>query len=177
MKVWYLQNRSGRSGKFFFSESAYLKATHQEDKRKIFIFEMIDGGIESGNYSQSLFLNRERENQLSSIFNELDEFTVNYSKLKQMFEELCPEIKSFYTNKSEISKNFKIINDKKSFKSYISQPRIKKYLLLQVSDSIEWYEQLLKCHNFKSLPLEKLNSVKINNFEIAKQNVKKMKRT
>ena len=177
MKVWYLQNHSGRTGKFFFSESAYLKATNSRDTRKVFILEMIDGGVPSNEFSQALFLNRERENQLSTIFGEVDEFTKNFSEFKKIFEELCPDTTAFWTSKKELSKNLKIINDKKSFKSYVSQLRVKKFLLLHVSDSVEWFESILKCHGFQSLPVDKIphKDIRVKNFFKAKENIKKSK--
>ncbi len=177
MKVWYLQNHSGRTGKFFFTESAYLKSTNSRDTRRVFVLEMVDGGIPSNEFSQSLFLNRERETQLSSIFGELDEFTKNYTEFKRLFEELSPDTTNYWLSKKELLKNFKIINDKKAFKSYVSQPRVKKFLLLHVSESVEWFESVLRCHAFQSLPEDRLpiKDSRKSNFWKAKENIKKSK--
>ena len=101
MKVWFIQSRGGRGGKFYFNETSYLRATYKDDPRKVFILEMTGGGIPSGQYAESLFLERERENQLSTILGEADNFTINFSELKSIFENVCPEKTSgFYTSKS-----------------------------------------------------------------------------
>lgn len=178
MKVWHIQSRSGRGGKFYFSETAYLKATHKNDARKVFVFEMIDGGIESGKYSEALFLKRERDDQLSTVLGEATDFTVNINNFRALFEKICPEQKSFYTTKSELLKAFKIINDKKTFSTFVSNHRIKMYLLYTVSDSVEWYEALLKCHGFQSLPVDRrvpISEERMKNFLEAKSRNKKKK--
>ena len=179
MKVWHIQSRGGRGGKFYFSETAYLKATYKNDTRKVFVFEMIDGGIESGKYSEALFLKRERDDQLSTVLGEASDFTVNMNNLRVMFEKMCPEVKSFYTTKSELVKSFKIINDKKTFSTFVSNHRIKMYLLYSVSDSVEWYETLLKCHAFQYLTVDKrvpISEERMKNFLEAKSNTKKKKK-
>jgi hypothetical protein len=179
MKVWHIQSRSGRGGKFYFSETAYLKATYKNDARKVFVFEMVDGGIESGKYSESLFLKRERDDQLSTVLGEATDFTVNINNFRTLFEKICPDKKSFYTTKSELSKAFKIINDKKTFSTFVSNHHIKMYLLFTVSDSVEWYESLLKCHGFQFLPEDKrapISEERMKNFLEAKSKIKKKKR-
>lgn len=177
MKVWFIQSRGGRGGKFYFNETAYLRATYKDDPRKVFILEMTGGGIPSGQYAEALFLERERENQLSTILGEADNFTVNFAELKTLFEKICPEKTSgFYTSKGEVLKSFKIINDKKTFSTYVSNPRIKKFLLFMVSDSVEWYKSLLKCHAFQSLPGDKrvpISEDRLKNFMEAKNSLRK----
>lgn len=178
MKVWHIQNRGGRGGKFYFSETAYLKATYKNDTRKVFVFEMVDGGIESGEYSEALYLKRERDDQLSTVLGEASDFTVNMNNLRTMFEKVCPEVESFYTTKSEMMKSFKIINDKKTFSTFVSNHRIKMYLLYSVSDTVEWYETLLKCHGFQSLPVDRrvpISDKRMKNFLDAKSKNKKKK--
>jgi hypothetical protein len=56
------------------------------------------------------------------------------------------------------------------------------YLLFEVSDSVEWYQTLLKCHNFVSIPTKHWNRTtgssvteqrRIDNFKEAKESMKK----
>ena len=181
MKVWFIQSRSGRGGKFYFNETAYLRATYKDDPRKVFILEMTDGNMPSGQYSEALLLKRERDEQLSSILGEADKFTVNFSELKSIFEKICPDDRNgaFYTSKSEILKGLKIISEKKVFSTYITNPRIKKFLLLYVSDSVEWYQALLKCHAFQSLPSDRRTTIseeRLKNFTEAKESLRKKKK-
>ena len=179
MKVWHIQSRGGRGGKFYFSEASYLKATYKNDTRKVFVFEMIDGGIESGKYSEGIYLKRERDDQLSTVLGEASDFTINLNNFRETFEKLCPEKTAFYTTKHELSKSFKITNDKKTFSTFVSNPRVKKYLLLVVSDTVEWYESVLKCHAFQSLPDDKrlpISEERLNNFMKAKNSLRKRKK-
>ena len=83
MKVWYLKNRHGRGGKFFTSEKAYLNATHKDDTRLLHILEVTSvNGVKSGDYFTGLLLERERDEQLSIILDETDNFTRNFAMLK-----------------------------------------------------------------------------------------------
>jgi hypothetical protein len=176
MKVWYIQNRSGKSGKFYFSEIAYLRATHKNDTRKVFVLEMCDGGISSGQFSESILLKRERDEQISSILGEADDFTMNFSKLKNLFEKICPDIKVRYITKSDILKEFKIISTKKAFSNYATSWNIKNILLFHVSDTVEWYEALLRCHKFQTLPKDgklPISEARMNNFLEAKKLLKR----
>jgi hypothetical protein len=182
MKVWFLQNRSGKSGKFFFTETAYLKATSARDTRKVFVFEMCDGGIPSNQYSEALFLEKERENQISTILGEASDFIVNFTNLKSLFEKLCTDTKAtsstFYQSKDSILKSFKIINDKKSFSQYMTNYSVKYFLLYKVSTSVEWYQALLKCHLFRDLPVRKgliITDEISKNFQEAKDSLRKKK--
>lgn len=181
MKVWFIQSRSGRGGKFFFNETAYLRATHKDDTRKVFILETTGGNIPSGQYSEALISQRERDNQLSNILGESDNFTLNFSALKELFERICPDGRdsgAFYTSKSEVLKSFKIISEKKVFSTYITNSRIKKFLLLYVSDSVEWYQALLRCHAFQSLPSDRrvaISEQRLKNFMEAKESLRKRK--
>jgi hypothetical protein len=182
MKVWFIQSRSGRGGKFFFNETAYLRATHKDDTRKVFILETTGGNMPSGQYSEALISQRERDNQLSNILGESDNFTLNFSALKELFEKICPggrDNVAFYTSKSEVSKSFKIISEKKVFSTYVTNSRIKKFLLLHVSDSVEWYQALLRCHAFQSLPSDRRTTIseqRLKNFVEAKESLRKKKK-
>jgi hypothetical protein len=157
MKVWYLKNRYGRGGKFFTSEKAYLTATHKDDTRLLHILEVSSiNGIKSGDYYTSLLLERERDEQLSLILDESDNFTRNFAILKRKFEELCPSddkttYRSYYTTSSDMGKMLKMVNEKKDFSSIASQNQYKRFLLHAMPPSVEWFESLLKCHNFKEL--------------------------
>ena len=185
MKVWYLKNRYGRGGKFFTSEKSYLNATHKDDTRLLHILEVSSiNGIKSGDYYTSLLLERERDEQLSLILDDGDNFTRNFAMLKRKFEELCPSdynttYRSYYTTSSDIIKMLKMVNEKKDFSSIASQNRYKRFLLHAMSPSVEWFETILKCHNFKELSDNRrlvVTDERKENFLKAKENLRNSKK-
>lgn len=186
MKVWYLKNRHGRGGKFFTSEKAYLTATHKDDTRLLHILEVSDvNGVKSGDYFTSLLLERERDEQLSIILDEGDNFTRNFALLKRKFEELAPPdtdttiYRSYYINKSGMSKRLKMINEKKDFSVIASVSGNKRFLLHAMPPTVEWFEILLKCHNFKELPDNRrvpISDERKENFLKAKENLRNSKK-
>lgn len=184
MRVWYLKNRSGRGGKFFTSEKSYLNATHKDDTRLLHILDVSNiNGVKSGDYLTSLLLERERDEQLSLILDEGDDFTRNFALLKRKFEELAPPdtdptiYRSYYINKSGISKRLTIINGKKDFSSIASAN--KNFLLHAMPPTVEWFEIVLKCHNFKELPDNRrlpISDERKENFLKAKENLRNSKK-
>jgi hypothetical protein len=46
---------------------------------------------------------------------------------------------------------------------------------MNVSDTVEWYETVLRCHNFKSLPGKNFSEKAFDNFKKAKELIKKKK--
>lgn len=77
--------------------------------------------------------------------------------------------------------NLKIIGlNKKDFSNMATGS--KDYLLFEVSDTLEWYQTLLRCHNFVSIPkyyykrgkgkLE-TEQTRLDNFKEAKESLKK----
>jgi hypothetical protein len=46
---------------------------------------------------------------------------------------------------------------------------------MNVSNSVEWYETVLRCHNFKSLPSKNVSEETLDNFKKAKELIKKKK--
>jgi hypothetical protein len=179
MKIWYLQNRRGRGGKVYTSEMAYLKATYPGDNRKLFILESNGESVISGEYLQSTITQRDRDQQLSSILGDSG-FISDFYELKILFENICPEKQyQFYTSKDEVSKALNLINDKKSFSTFVSNPRVRRFLLLSVSDSVEWYKALLKCHAFQSIPNDRrivVSEQRLKNFMEAKMALRKKKK-
>ena len=186
MKVWYLKNRHGRGGKFFTSEKAYLNATHKDDTRLLHILEVTSvNGVKSGEYFTGLLLERERDEQLSLILDETDNFTRNFAMLKRKFEELRPTTddkttyRSYNTTSSHLGRMLKMVSEKKDFSSIASAYSNKRFLLHAMPPSVEWFEALLRCHNFKELSDNRrlpASDERKENFLKAKENIRNSKK-
>jgi len=182
MKVWYLKSRNGRSGRFFTTEKSYLSSTNKEDNRLLYVLDVSNiNGVKSGDYYSNLLLERERDEQLSIILDEGDNFTKNFALFKRKFEEIAPSdsdpinFKTYYITKSKISRILKTVNEKKDFSNMVSMDIHKIYLLYAMPPTVEWFETILRCHNFQALPDTKrftASEERKENFLKAKENLK-----
>jgi hypothetical protein len=172
-KVWCV--KSGYRGfKWYTTEKAFLTAVRNNDKREVFVFELVESGI-AEQMKDNTIKTRNRDNQLNAILGEKGKYDDALIKFKILFNEIAPESRT----KQEILRNLEIIGLNKKHFSQIASNNIR-YLLFEVSDTFEWYQTLLRCHNFKSLPLywcnhftEKRGSDQyIENFKNAKLSLK-----
>ena len=144
-RVYYIKNR--RSGKFYQTEKAFLEAMGPDDKRVVIVYEECDRGI-SGEMFDSVVKGKERDDQLKIVLGEANKYEEDIYKFREMFIEICPNV----IEKSSIIRHLKLNGlNKSSFSSMAS--KYKNFLLFEISDSVEWYSVLLKCHNFIKLPL------------------------
>jgi len=169
-KIWHVKGRYG-SGKWFKNEKTFLANVREDDTREVLIYQLIDSGI-AGEVKKRTITERDRDNQLKTILGEADKYEEAISNFRTKFEEIAPDSKS----KSYILSQLKIIGlNKKDFSNMATYS--KKYLLLEVSDTVEWYQTLLRCHNFISIPLKNYGKVteqsRIDNFKEAKESLKK----
>ena len=180
-KVWYIKRKYG-SGKLYKTEKAFLAAVRREDDpREVIVYEMVDSGI-AGEMAKSTLMKRDRENQLKIVLGESSKYEEAISAFKKAFEETAPESES----KEVVLREMSLIGlDKKNFSKLATS--YKTYLLFGVSDTVEWYQTLLKCHNFVTIPNTYYKRGKgtaarlptdpktLENFALAKESLKKKK--
>ena len=173
-KIWFVKGTYSK-GKVFKTEQSFLNAVRDDDKRQVFIFELVESGI-SGEIKQSIINSRDRDNQLKNILGETNKYEKAIIEFKSKFSEIAPD--SNY--KKIVLRKFKLIGlDKKEFSKMAIEFR--RYLLFEVSNTVEWYETLLRCHNFISIPKNwtsyysnKIDiETNIQSFNDAKKNLKK----
>lgn len=175
-KIWYLKSRWGSGGKVFRSEKQFLSAIRDDDDRQIFIFKLEESGT-AGEMKKNILTSRERNDQLKSILGEADKYEEAIMQFKSKFAELAQES----NDKRKLERQLKIIGlNKKDFSQMATNA--KEYLLFEVSDSVEWYQTLLRCHNFVSLPKKayirgkgyiEIEEQRRENFAAAKESLKK----
>ena len=174
-KIWHVKGRYG-GGKWFKTEKAFLSNVREDDTRDVFVYQLIDSGI-AGEVKRSTITERDRDDQLKNILGEAGKYEEAISNFRAKFEEIAEDTQS----KRYIISTLKIIGlNKKEFSNMASD--IRNYLLFEVSDSVEWYQTLLRCHNFVSIPVNfykrgtgriETEQTRIDNFKEAKESLKK----
>jgi hypothetical protein len=174
-KIWHVKGRYG-SGKWFKTEKAFLSNIREDDTREVFVYQLLDSGL-AGEVKRRTITERDRDNQLKTILGEADKYEEAISNFRAKFEEIATESKS----KVHILSQLKIIGlNKKDFSNMATNSR--NYLLFEVSDTLEWYQTLLRCHNFVSIPTNyysrgtgrlETEQSRIDNFKEAKESLKK----
>ncbi len=175
-KIWYLKSRWGSGGKVFRTEKAFLSAVREDDDRQVFIFKVEESG-KAGEMKRNILTSRERNDQLKTILGEADKYEEAIMSFKAKFSEIAKDS----NDKRRIEYQLKIIGlNKKDFSQLATS--YKNYLLFEISDSVEWYQTLLKCHNFVSLPASHYvrgvgrtatEEARIETFRAAKESLKK----
>ena len=174
-KIWHVKGRYG-SGKWFKTEKAFLSNVREDDSREVFVYQLLDSGV-AGEVKRRTITERDRDNQLKTILGEADKYEEAISNFRAKFEEIATESKG----KAHILSQLKIIGlNKKDFSNMATNSR--NYLLFEVSDTLEWYQTLLRCHNFVSIPTNyykrgtgriETEQTRIDNFKDAKESLKK----
>jgi len=174
-KIWLVKGKYG-SGKWFKTEKSFLSSIREDDTREVFVYHLIDSGI-AGEVKQSVIKERDRDDQLKNILGEADKYEKAISKFRADFSEIAPPSR----DKDRVERVLRTIGlNKKDFSSMASS--FKEYLLFEVSDSAEWYQSLLRCHNFVALPPTRYKrgigtieseQARIDNFKEAKASLKK----
>jgi hypothetical protein len=174
-KIWYVKGRYG-GGKWFKTEKAFLSNVREDDTREVFVYQLLDSGI-AGEVKRSTITERDRDDQLKNILGEAGKYEEAILNFRAKFEEIAEDTQS----KRYIISTLKIIGlNKKEFSNMASG--IRNYLLFEVSDSVEWYQTLLRCHNFVSIPVNyykrgtgriETEQTRIDNFKEAKESLKK----
>lgn len=165
-KIWYVIGKY--ESRFYRSERAFLSSININSQSKVIVYEEIESGI-AGEVYNNILKQKEREQQLNVILGTVDEYSEKFMKLVNMYKDITSDDDR---NKKYYLKNFKIIGpDKKKISSFLTGK--KRYFLMYVSNSVEWYKTLLECHNFTTIDtFTGTNQTSIDNFNEAKRLIK-----
>ena len=165
-RVFFLKKRWG-GGKFFKNEKALFKAINENTNEELFIFNF-ESSIKASDFFKSSIKERDRDTQLKVVLGEADKYEEAILNFRIMFEEIAPDSRQ----KKNILELLRLHGcSKDTFKDIAGG--YKTYLLLNITNSVEYYQTLLKCHNFTSLPNKHCYEETINNFEEAKNSLRK----
>lgn len=174
-KIWHVKGRYG-GGRWFKTEKTFLANVRDDDSREVYVYQLLESGT-AGELKKSTIMERDRDDQLKTILGEADKYEEAISAFRAVFSEIAPES----NDKKNVERMLKIIGlNKKDFSSMATN--MKNYLLFEVSDSVEWYQTLLKCHNFTTMANTYYSRGKgrtvteqqrIDNFIAAKNSMKK----
>lgn len=172
-KIWLVKSKYGKKAKVYNSERTFLAAISSDDKRKVFIFEESEMGI-AGEMYNSLVKGKERDDQLKVVLGEVDKYEEAIYSFKEMFIKMAPEI----NEKKHILHRLKLTGlNKKEFSTMASNHHFKEFLLFGISDSVEWYQTLLRCHNFTKLPESYVAIVQVEKVNRWDNGIKRVRRT
>jgi len=181
-KIWQVHKRYG-GFKYYKTEAAFLDAIGKESTATVTVYEETESGS-AGEYKKNVILQREREEQLLVILEDNQEIQT----LTQIKNEIskCTEN---WTTKSILKRFENRGLSAKTLKNMVTDPTIKKYLLHQGPNSVEWYKLLLKIHGFKlddeyngydyrnhKHKISKTDPVRLENYLQAKDELKKEKK-
>lgn len=169
-KVYFLKRRWG-GGKFFRNQKSLMKAINENTNTEVFVFELKETLIASDLFKGTI-KERDRDIQIKSILGETDKYEEAILNFKRMLEETAPSERS----RNVILEKLRVLGcNKDTFSEIVGNYRLKNYILLHVSNSVEWYQTVLRCHNFKSLPTKMVSEETLNNFKLAKDSLKTKK--
>jgi hypothetical protein len=144
-----------------------MKAISENTIGEIFEFEF-KSSYQASEFFKNTIKERDRDTQLKVLLGETDKYEEAILNFKIMFEEIAPDSRQ----KKNILELLKLHGcSKDTFKDIANS--YKNYLLLNITNSVEYYEKLLKCHNFTKLPNKHCSEETINNFEEAKNSLRK----
>lgn len=149
-KIWIVKAKRSSARKFtiYKSESELLKNIVSSEN-----FEVFEYTLESKITTKDYLIQRERDLQIRTVLNELNEDEVIINEFIRTYERLAPEgkkYKTYYgeerTKKSDWIDELKKCNSKKDLAKKIIAD--KKYFIT-LSTDVDWYVSVLKIHNFR----------------------------
>lgn len=189
-KIWIIKKKGSTARNFtvYKSESEFLKNLRPSDNVEIFEYNL---DLESVTTTKDYLLKRERDKQLRSILNELDDEEILIADFLKNYERLAPEGKKYKniygdekSQKNDWIEQIKKCNTKKDLAKRLVE--FKKYFIT-VSTEVDWYVSILKIHNFrdhiynhrywsskeKKWLIDEIPEDIEKNFKLAKQKIKK----
>ena len=165
-KIFFLKKRWG-GGKFYRNEKALFKSINENTSEELFIYSF-ESSIKASDFFKNSIKERDRDTQLQVVLGEADKYEEAILNFKLLFEEIAPDSRQ----KKNILELFRLHGcNKDTFKDIVSN--YKSYLLLSITNTVEYYQKLLRCHNFTRLPNRHCSEETINNFEEAKNLLRK----
>jgi len=169
-QVFFLKRKWG-GGKFFRNQKALMKAINEDTNTEVYIFELKETIVASELFKGTI-KKRDRDIQIKSVLGETDKYEEAILNFKKTLEEIAPSERS----RNLILEKLRVLGPSKdTFSEIVNNYRLKYYILMSVSDTVEWYEKVLRCHNFKSLPGKNHSETAFDNFKKAKELIKKTK--
>jgi hypothetical protein len=169
-KIFFLKRKWG-GGKFFRNQKSLLKAINENTNTEVYVFELKEK-LMASDFFKGTIKTRDRDIQLKSLLGETDKYEEAILNFKRMLEEIAPNERS----RNVILEKIRVLGPSKdTFNEIVNNYRLKNYILMNVSDTVEWYETVLRCHNFKSLPGKNFSEKAFDNFKKAKELIKKKK--
>jgi hypothetical protein len=189
-KIWIIKKKGSTARNFTVYKSEYelLKNLRSSDNVEIFEYNL---DLESVTTTKDYLLKRERDKQLRSILNELDDEEILIADFLKNYERLAPEGKKYKniygdekSQKNDWIEQIKKCNTKKDLAKRLVE--FKKYFIT-VSTEVDWYVSILKIHNFrdhiynhrywsskeKKWLIDEIPEDIEKNFKLAKQKIKK----
>ena len=171
-------------GRVFKTEADFVTHIHESDRNEVVIYDEVERST-AGKLKTHIISQRERDEQLTLLLDDDDN-----SELKKIndFKNMLVSLKPEATYTKQILNSLKNIGmTKKAFERIVNHHRM--FLLYDVSSKTEWYECLLKCHNFISIPIKRSYDYRekksiehpippenLEGFKLAKESLKKSKK-
>jgi hypothetical protein len=169
-KIYFLKRKWG-GGKFFRNQKALMKAINENTNTEVYVFELKEV-LTASDFFKGTIKTRDRDIQLKSLLGEADKYEEAILNFKRMLEEIGESNRS----RNVILEKIRVLGPSKdTFNEIVNNYRLKNYILMNVSNSVEWYETVLRCHNFQSLPSKNVSEETLDNFKKAKELIKKKK--
>jgi hypothetical protein len=172
-------------GRYYKTERSFLEAANEADMREVVIYEFVESA-KAGDLKKGILTTRERDEQLSVLLdnNTLVQYLTDF---RNKLQELKPDDRKT----KQIVRLLKMGGmTTATIKTLVSHHR--EWLIYDITHTQEWYEILLKFHNFMQ-PKEERNGrydwttktyakiptpiEAIENFKNAKEVIKKLKKT
>jgi hypothetical protein len=124
-------------------------------------------------YKRSERIREERNAKLNEIVNSGESLVSNLMELRKILKDYSDRGSS----KANRLYRYMLKNglDNRTFKNMINNYSNKYWILYEGPDTVEWYELILKLHNFRILSNPNADEIRHNNFDKAKSNLKNKK--
>ncbi len=158
-KIWIVESkwhkRTFKTEKTFLDFIHSIKNSKLHRNYKVSIYGILEEHDSSDKYLDSFLTQKERDEQLSSLIDGNPEI-ITLQKINFMITQFIEINSEIDSSKKHLSLKNYLKQSRlselsiESFKKIISSdPRIRKALLYDGPDSIEWYQTLLSIHRFK----------------------------
>ena len=144
-KIWVYNN------KVYRSEAEFMKKCHESSRYEVSIYQKVETH-QAGNYLTHLKVSRERDDQLSVLLDDdRGQEIANVNHFRELLIKYKPTTKENRVWNTQSILN-SLQNDGVSYQTFKKiASNFREWLLYDISNEEEWYEALLRCHNFTGL--------------------------